>query len=274
MISRILGLVLLLSIASTSTARGQISVRSALSDDQTVLPDTTYDGVIQVWNESDEMQQARIYQTDYVFFADGSNVYGDPGQLPRSNAAWTEVDAQTVSIPPGDWVPINYRVRVPDSLNGDPLEGSYWSMIMVEAVPTESPQSTLNPETGEPQYSLLQIMRYGIQVATHISGTGASILELSDSALSQGEGGSAVLSISVENTGSRMIRPEMWVELYDENGSTVGRRDGIQNRIYPGTSVRQEVNLGELTPGNYRALIILDGGEESVFAAELNLAIN
>ncbi len=274
MTSRIIGLLLLLGCVTSTVARGQISVRSALSDDQTVLPDTTYDGVIEVWNESDEMQQVHIYQTDYLFYSDGSNLYGDPGKLPRSNATWTEVDATTVSIPPGEWVPINYRVRVPETVDGVELEGSYWSMIMVEAVPKESPQSTLNPETGEPQYSLLQIMRYGVQVATHISNTGTNKLELSESALSQGHGNSAVLSISVENTGSRMIRPEMWIELYDESGSAVGRWDGIQNRIYPGTSVRQEVNLGELVPGSYRALVILDGGEESVFAAELSLAIN
>ncbi|MBO6574828.1 MAG: hypothetical protein JJ896_05400 [Rhodothermales bacterium] len=270
-----LRLILLLCVLSVPAAvQAQISIRTALSDDRRVAPGTTYDGVVEVWNETDVIQQAKVYQTDYRFFADGTNVYGEPGSEPRSNALWTQVSAGTITIPPQQSVPVNYRVAVPESVNGAEPEGSYWSMIMVEAVPPESPESTINPENGEPEYYVLQIMRYGIQVATHIRGTGGPSLNITGSELKLLDGGQTALQVLVENQGTRMIRPEVWVEVYAEDGSALGKHDGVQNRIYPGTSVRQEIGLGTLAPGRYRALVIFDGGGEDVFGAEYNLEVN
>ncbi|NNE69999.1 MAG: hypothetical protein HKN29_06500 [Rhodothermales bacterium] len=258
----------------TPPATAQVSVRSDLSDDREVTPGSTYEGVIQVANDTDEIQEAKIYQTDYRFYSDGSNIYGDPGQDERSNANWMRVSAPTITLPPHSTGTITYSVTVPEMLGGTPLEGSYWSMIMVEAVPKESPESTINPETGEPEYALLQIMRYGVQVATHISGTGKSEIALPESGLERLDGGVVALRVIIENGGSRMIRPEIWVELYGEDGSAVGRRDGVQSRIYPGTSINQQIRLGELEPGKYRALVILDGGGDEVYGAEYTLALD
>ena len=262
----------LLLLVSSATA--QISVRSDLSDDREVLPGGTYEGTIQVANDTDEFQEAKIYQTDYRFFSDGSNVYGDPGQDPRSNANWVRVVAPSVTLPPKSSVPLSYMVTVPETINGEPLEGSYWSMIMVEAVPKTSPESTINPETGKPEYALLQIMRYGVQIATHIQGTGRSNLIMPDSGLERLDGGGVALRVIVENSGSRMIRPEIWVEIYGDDGKAFGRREGVQSRIYPGTSINQQISLGDLEAGAYRALVILDGGGEEVYGAEYTLDLN
>lgn len=271
--ARISLLLVISLVASTGSTNAQISVRSELSDDREVQPGTTYEGVIQVANDTDEFQEAKIYQTDYRFYSDGSNVYGEPGQDARSNANWTRVSAPSITLPPRSMASVTYLVSVPETVEGKPLEGSYWSMIMVEAVPKTSPESTVNPETGEPEYALLQIMRYGVQVATHIQGTGASEVTMPDSGLERLEGGELALRVIVENGGSRMIRPEIWVELYGEDGSAFGRRDGVQSRIYPGTSINQQIKLGDLEPGKYRALVILDGGGEEVYGAEYTLAL-
>lgn len=271
--ARISLLLVISLVTSAGSTFAQISVRSELSDDREVQPGTTYEGVIQVANDTDEFQEAKIYQTDYRFYSDGSNVYGEPGQDARSNANWTRVSAPSITLPPRSMASVTYLVSVPEAVEGKPLEGSYWSMIMVEAVPKTSPESTVNPETGEPEYALLQIMRYGVQVATHIQGTGASEVTMPDSGLERLEGGELALRVIVENGGSRMIRPEIWVELYGEDGSAFGRRDGVQSRIYPGTSINQQIKLGDLEPGKYRALVILDGGGEEVYGAEYTLAL-
>lgn len=254
-------------------ASAQISVRTALSDDRVVLPGTTYAGVIQVWNETDEFQQAKVYQTDYLFYADGSNVYGEPGRDERSNANWTRVTATTHTIPPLDRISVSYLVEVPDSVNGQPVTGSYWSMIMVEAIPKESAEATVDPVTGVPQYSLLQITRYGIQIATHIAGSGDSDLVMSSGQLVKLDDGVISFEVSLENTGSRMLNTEIWVELYDDEGAAFGRHDGIRSRIYPATSVRQRIRLGTLDPGNYRALVIADAGVSEVFGAEYRIQV-
>ncbi|MFT7550090.1 MAG: hypothetical protein ACI9BV_000386 [Rhodothermales bacterium] len=82
---RTIAALLLARLVQTSSA--QISVRSSLSDDRELEPGSTYEGVIQIWNETGQLQEAKIYQTDYLFYSDGSNVYGDPGLNERSNAS-------------------------------------------------------------------------------------------------------------------------------------------------------------------------------------------
>ena len=62
----------------------QISVRSGLSDDREAVSGMVYEGTILIKNETDEPQQAKIYQTDYLFFYDGTNLFAEPGSTPRS----------------------------------------------------------------------------------------------------------------------------------------------------------------------------------------------
>src|SRR3989338_6764887 len=73
---------------SVSTLVGQISVIGELSQDREAKPGETYTGSIIVRNDSNELQEAKAYQTDYRFHFDGTNEYGDPGSHARSNGKW------------------------------------------------------------------------------------------------------------------------------------------------------------------------------------------
>lgn len=253
-----------------STSSAQISVRSQLSHDESTTPGGSYSGSILIRNDTDEIQQAKLYQTDYSFQSDGTNYFGTPGETERSNAAWIELGTSSLVVPPRESVTISYRVRVPSEV---PLNGTFWSVIMVEGVPKNSAESLSN-NTPDNSLGLIQVTRYGVQVATHIEGTGSAQLEITDSAFTRAEDGSASLKLSIANNGDKMVRPEMWVELYDEAGKAVGKRDGLNNRLYPGTSVQQNIKLGKLDIGTYRALVIMDAGSDEVFAAEFTLNVN
>ncbi|PIQ61910.1 MAG: hypothetical protein COV99_08170 [Bacteroidetes bacterium CG12_big_fil_rev_8_21_14_0_65_60_17] len=262
---------LLLALCGTSVAEAQISVRSQLSHDQVAEPGTTYHGTISVRNDSNVMEEIRIYQTDYSFHFDGSNFFGAPGALARSNARWIDLGLSSTSVPPLQTVSIPYAVHVPDS---DTLSGSWWSMIMVEGIPVDSPESRTNADSTKAEFGIRQITRYGIQVATHITGTGSSLLNIMESTLVKNEQGHAQLDVSIVNNGNRLAQPDIWIELYDAMGNPVGKRDGFKNRIYPGTSVKQKIVLGSLPQGEYKALVIMDAGMNEVFGAEYTLAIN
>ena len=145
---------------------------------------------------------------------------------------------------------------------------------MVEGIPSGSPESTLQKTPSTVQVGVREIVRYGVQVATHVRDTGSRRLLVSSSALVLGDDGAPQLYLDIENVGSRMARPINWVEVYDANGRALGRHEGITSRIYPGTSVRNRYDLGDLTPGSYRALVILDSGDGDVDAAEFTLTID
>lgn len=270
---RFLGLVLVIILISATESTAQITVESTLADDTEITAGSSYERKIVIANRSNETQQARIYQTDYLFDADGNNYYGQPGTTVRSNANWIHTGQSVVTIPPLETASVAYRVDVPAEWNGEPLEGSYWSMIMVEGIPSGSPESTLLKSPSTVQVGLREIFRYGVQVATHVRDTGSRRLLVSSSTLVMGDDGALQLHLDIENVGNRLARPNNWVELYDANGSAFGRHEGTTSRIYPGTSVQNRYDLGDLKPGSYRALVILDSGDGDVDAAEFMLTI-
>lgn len=259
---------------TSAEALAQISVRSPLSDDRYVAPGTQYSGQILIKNETESSQQARIYQTDYRFSADGSNYYNEPGTDGRSNADWTRVSASVITLPPKEIVPVEYLVSVPEDSDSLSLEGSYWNMIMIEAIPSGSIESTLEDPTGSNKHGVKQILRYGIQVATHISDSGNAALQLENVELFTDQTGNSTVSLHVENEGTKFVRPHVWIELYTGSGQLVDRFDGARSRIYPDTSVRQQFDLGKLASGDYRALLILDAGSDELFGSEFDLAID
>lgn len=264
---------LLIAGVIPSPAAAQISVRSQLSHDETVVPGESYSGIILVRNDTDEIQQAKIYQTDYLFYADGTNYFGEPGQLERSNAKWIDLSASSMMVPPRGSVEISYRVNVPESINEAAPSGSYWSVIMVEGVPKSSPENVAN-ERPDNSLGVTQVTRYGVQVASHMENAGGPVLSITESQLTRSENEEATLNLAVQNEGDRLVRPDVWIELYGADGKPIGRKDGISNRLYPGTSIRQRINLGHLDPGSYRALVIMDAGNDDVFGAEYTLNID
>ena len=229
-------------------------------------PGETYKGSIVIKNSSAEPQEVKIYQTDYEFCFDGTNNYGPPGKLNRSNANWLSFNPHWSIIPPNDTLMVNYTVNVPNDPN---LVGTYWSMLMVEGVPKSSPQSS-QPEKNKAKVGITQIFRYGIQMITHIGDTGERQLKFLETKLIR-EKERRIFQADVENIGQRWLRPLLWLELYDETGTYIGKFEGGTKRIYPDTSVRYKIDITDVPNDNYKALMVADCGEDYIFGANYTL---
>lgn len=228
----------------------------------------TYRGTIFIRNTGSEPVEAKAYQTDYLFFFDGRSIYGEPGKDPRSNADWITFSPKQLTVPPRGKSEINYTVRVPDD---EALSGTYWSMFMVEGIAKDSPEADTSKK-DEISYGIRQVMRFGIQIVTHIGHTGVRNLRFLKTQLLKEEEG-RILQVDLENIGERWLRPFLWVELYDEKGGNIGRFEGRKRRIYPGTSVRYRVDLSQAPEGKYKALVVADGGGDDVFGATYTLVV-
>jgi hypothetical protein len=265
--------ILILFLATAATAyrtAAQVSVVGGLSYDRVARAGERYEGSFVVRNDSEEKQEAKIYQRDYSFSSDGTNNYGDPGKLPRSNASWMKFSPSYLLLPPKGSATVSYSVALPVDSAGKKLTGSYWSMIMVEAIPIGSPESSIRRDTLT-QAAFFQTVRYGVQIATHIGNTGTRSVRFLDARLLGGEGGDRTLQIDIENTGDLWMRPDVAVELFDPNGKSAGKFEGGKFRIYPGTSVRQAIGLKGIKAGVYKALVVVDAGGQDVFGAQYTL---
>lgn len=253
----------ILFVALPWSVPAQIAVVGSTVEERVVTPGEAYVGTIVVRNLTKQDQPVRIYQTDYLFFADGTSHFDDPGTTPRSNAKWITPTVRSLLVPPSSEMTVSYAVQVPN----DTIVGTYWSAIMVEGAPSEAGTSS----TGRPQVGVGAVMRYAVQVATHIKTTGSRKVSFANSKFLTNADSSQSFELEVQNVGERAYRPALWIEVYDEQGALKANARQERGLLYPGTSLKQTFALGKLAHGNYRAIVFADSGEDAVFASQFTL---
>jgi hypothetical protein len=258
---RTLSLATLLALPAGLAA--QVSVISSTLEERQAAPGERYTGTVRVRNTSGQPQQARIYQTDYLFLADGRTFYEQPGTAPRSNAAWVQFNPSQLTLAPGEEAAVAYTVTVPA---GGGTRGSYWSVLMVE---TAQPQPARQAQRG---VGITPSIRYAVQVATHV-GQAERRIALEGARLTGEAGGSRALEVDVVNTGEQADRLELRVDLFDAEGAPAGRLSSSRGLVYPGTSIHQRFEFPALPAGTYRALLVVDTGADEVFGAEYTLKL-
>ncbi len=258
----------LLQLAAPVSA--QVAVVGDLARDYDVSPGAVVTGTIAVQNPTDLPRQAKIYQTDYAFFLDGSNFFDEPNTLARSNADWIVFNPSSVTVPPGEQVEIAYRLSVPE--DSASLSGSYWSVIMVEDVPADAPESTMDSSSEEVQVGLRQVYRYAVQIAAHVRDIEEYQIAFAGVDLEAGSSG-RLLRVGVENEGNVLVKPKVWIEVFDGAGENLGKRDSEVARIYPETSVSYRFDLSDLAQGDYEVLVVVDAGEDNLFGGQYTVTL-
>jgi len=142
----------------------------------------------------------------------------------------------------------------------------------VEPITAGSEPSTLSSD-NEPQFGVRQETRYGVQIATHIDRSSASELEVVQSDLVRRDN-TPQLIVDLQNTGTRMARPDVKLEAYNENGQVALRESGSERRVYPGTSVRYRLPLEELDSGQHEALVLVDAGGQQMTGYQYSLDLS
>lgn len=247
-------------LAATPLA-AQVSVVSSTLEEHAAAPGERYAGTVRVRNGGVEPQQVRVSSADYRFLADGRTFYEQPGTVERSNAAWVAFSPSRLTLAPGEEATVAYTVAVPADAS---LRGSYWSVLMVEAV-DEAPAAVRAGRVG-----IAPNIRYAVQLATHV-GQAERRIALEGARLTT-EGGKA-LQVDIVNTGLQADRLELRVDLFDAEGAPVGRLASTRGLVYPGSSIRQRFHLGSIPPGTYKALLVVDTGTADVFGAEYTLRL-
>ena len=243
-----------------------VSIIGGLSHKKQAEIGETYNGLILIKNIGNAPEEVKVYQNDYRFFFDGTNAFGEPGQDARSNANWLVFSPHRLTIPPNGTAMVNYTIKVPADAR---LVGSYWSVLMVEGIPHTSPESS-TAEKGDRKIGITQVLRYAVQMITHIGDTGACELRFIETKLLR-DAEERTLQVDIENIGERYLAPVLWVELYDEQGRYIGKFDGGRLGTFPGTSVRYRIDLSEVPEGNYTAMVASDCGGDYVFGANYTL---
>ena len=144
---------------------------------------------------------------------------------------------------------------------------------MVEGIAPGSPESPQPRPAEQTTMGVSQLIRYGVQIASHITGTGKKDVRFLDVRVRAEEDGSKQLIVDLQNAGDLWFRPTFSAEVFDDSGNSKGVFEGSLFRMYPGTSVRQMLDVGKLARGTYTVVFIVDAGGEDVFGAEYTLTL-
>lgn len=220
-----------------------------------------YKGEIKIQNSGETDQEVRIYQTDLLYNYEDFTFYDEPVTHSRSNANWIQYSPKTTIVAGNSTVYIQYEVTIPSS---DTINGTYWSVLMVEGVIPIDPAQ-------EGQFNINTVTRYAIQIITEIEDTGIGNLKFLDPSLIE-EGDHLFLAIDIINTGDHYIVPDVSMELFDETGESIKVLMAAKKGLFPGTSSRYRFDLeGIASEKTYQTVIVAAGDGEDVFGLEYTL---
>jgi hypothetical protein len=124
---------------------------------------------------------------------------------------------------------------------------------------------------GRPQVGLGAVVRYAVQVSTHIRSTGSRKVGFVNTRFVTNPDSTQGFELDVQNQGERAYRPALWIEVYDAQGVLKANARQERGLLYPGASLKQVFALGKLASGTYRAIVFADSGEDAVFASQYTL---
>lgn len=243
-------------------AFSSIVILNGLTHENQVLPGESYRGTIQIQNASEKSRSVRVYQRDYWFSYTGESKHDPAGTMERSNASWISFSPELLDLGPNETTAINFEVTVPDLS----LSGTYWSVIMVEGI---VPPDTTSSSGG---VTINTAIRYAVQIVSNIGETGTGDIRFLGMETGKQEEVN-LLHVALENTGERMLRPELALELFDEEGNSAGIVKAERRKTYPGTSVLITLKLEGIKPGNYNGVLVADCDDDHIFGTNVSFAI-
>jgi hypothetical protein len=267
-----LKLAALACLFSLNSAHAAVMLSGGLSHEYTLNPGGTVSGVLELKNTGNEPAEVKIYQEDVKVKADGSTEYTPgTGSHPRSNASWISLDTDRVTLDAGASQSVPYTLHVP---TGN-LQGSYWSMLMLEPVSNKSRESQLaQTAQDQPSLTIHQKVRYAVQVLTNVGNKGASELNFAAPSVARDDQGVRWFSVDLSNTGTRHSRPKVSLDVFAADGSSIGKFEAETHGLYNNEREAFNINLNSLQPGNYKALLAAeDNNSGQVFGSDINLTI-
>ncbi|MFA6260562.1 MAG: hypothetical protein WC760_03780 [Bacteroidia bacterium] len=220
-----------------------------------------YKGEIKIHNSDKFEQDAKIYQKELLYNYKGFTFYDEPTTHNRSNANWIKFSPKMIRLKAGETAYIQYEVSIPKH---DSVKGTYWSVLMVEAV------NPIDPNQAG-QMNINTLTRYAIQLITEVPDPNKGKLIFMEPTLVK-EGDKLFLAVDIENSGTHYISPDVSIEIYNEKGESIKVIKASKKGLFPTTSSRFKFDLDGVPGGKtYKTVIVAAGANDDVFGLEYTL---
>jgi len=259
-------------ILSSTVTQANLLMQGGYSHEFTTIPGGIYKKSIKLSNMGRSPQEVKIYLEDYLFTAGGKSSFTAARlrKNPRSNSRWIKVSPSRVTLAPGTSRTINYTMTIPRSS----FIGTYWSALIIEPVARTSLESSQGSQNDNKVHmNIKQISRHAVQIVAQMGNTGKINLQLKHPVMKK-EAAKRNFSLDAYNLGTKWIKPTVWLDVYNQQGTFIGKFEGAGARVYPNTSATLSVDISGLKTGKYKGLFVVDGGSNSdILATDINLTI-
>lgn len=214
------------------------------------------EGTAVVRNNGTAAGTARIFAVDATTGQTGGASMGMREDARQAVGAWIELDIDTVTLGPGEYQLIPFRVIVPaGARDGDHLGG-----LVVEAVETELMQASDN---GRKEASFQVEVRTRSAVAVQVTIPGAEIEHIDVLGLTPGgHNNYQILYLDLLNSGTKMVKPSGTLLVRNAAGERIQQLCFQIDTFLPDTQIAYPlyVERAALTAGDYTADLALRYG--------------
>ncbi len=256
-----------------NAAQAAVMLTGGLSHEYNLQPGGSVSGVLELRNAGKEYAEVKIYQEDVRISPQGKPEFvpGTGGHA-RSNANWIDLEKDRVVLAPGARQKIAYTLNVPQH-NVKP--GSYWSSLMLEPIAKQSAESRLYPQDpNKPDIKIQQTVRYAVRVLTDIGNQGGADLSIEPPRIEKSAAGERWFSVDIRNQGNRFTRPNVWLDVFDQQGIKIGKFTAQPHAMYAGEKENFRINIAGLRAGSYKGLLAAeDNRSGQVFGSDIKLNI-
>ena len=242
---------LLLILSSFSRLQAQFSVNPVIVQ----IPAAESEAIpLTIRNEGENALQFRAYALDFDMSDTGEHSYWEPGSRSESCGDRLRIapDAFTVSA--------GQTATVDVSLAPGPTDRTCWSMVLIETSGSTEGTVLVNQRIG--------VKLYGLSTEWHVNG------EVFDGSV-RNESESLDVAFTVRNMGAWPLRPDGVVEIRDVQGNLVASSPIDAFSVLPNRerTVQVSVTSGDLDPGRYLAVPILDFGAEFLSGTQIDFRV-
>lgn len=271
-------LVIVMTLSITGHAQLSASLENGILN--ATAGDTLHAKVL-ITNTSSEDIHTKLTLKDITTNVNGSKYLDiQDTQNPRTNLSWITLSNKTTIIPAKQQVEVPIEISVPNDLS---LEGSYWGIIMVEG----EPKLVADYDPEIPNSHAIQILsRHALNVIVNI-GQGTAKLAFENPQLINDGDSRTLFQVDVLNTGTRVMTPVNYLELYTLEGEFTGRIDTDIGRLRPDNPQRILFNFSktyisdndgqpqhqEVLAGTYNAILVSDAGGDDIFGVRYTLEL-
>ena len=235
-------------------------------------PGETVTCTMKAENTGEEAVSIKISPKDFIKGLYGEERQVEPGTVKRGCAGWIRISPQKLDLAPHETRTINFSMTVP--MDG---KGTYWGNILASQVSKPTLSKTI--KKGETSFQIFALQDMLIRVLENVPGTEQKKGVITDiSVKDQKTGGKATVEVIFENQGNSLLKCSGQVQILDENGETV-RTIPLEYghapfTVYPdGRRVVYGHIGGNLSPGDYLLLAIIDYGGEDLVAGEMEFEV-